>query len=147
MGAYFDIQQSLLRYCKEFISKNNLQDFEVFDFDSHGSINHLPDSHLLGIGEFEIENDSNKYYTTCSITVCTKADDSALTILRPVIDKLFTELTPGSVEVKVVNGSTGKLAGNMVVMDNVTVLPVARTETRPLQMIAIRLASSFLVPP
>jgi len=147
MGAYFDIQQSLLKYCNDFISKNNLTDFQVFDFDSHGSINNLPDFHLLGIGEFEIENDSNKYYTTCSITVCTKADDATLIKLRPVIDQLFTELKPGCTDIKVVNGNTGKLVGNMVVMDNVAVLPVARTETRPLQMIAIRLASSFLVPP
>jgi hypothetical protein len=146
MGAYFDIQQSLLKYCNEFIKKNNL-DFEVFDFDSHGSINSLPDSNLLGIGEFEIENDSNRYYTTCSFVICTKADDAALVKLRPVVDKLFSQLTPGSIDIKVVTGTTGKLIGNMVVMDNVTVLPVARTETRPLQMIAVRLASSFLVPP
>lgn len=147
MGVYFNVQQSLLAYCKDFLTRNSISDFDVFDFDVHGVLNDLPNKDLIGIAEFGIENSQETYISTCMIVVSTKADDKDLTRLRNVIDKLFEELKPGYKGISVKNASTGNVLGNMTVMDDVGALAVARTATRPVQMIAIQLGSSFLVPP
>lgn len=147
-GPYINIQTSLLTYCNNFLSRNNVDDFEVFDFENHAVTNELPDSNLIGLFEYAIENQTDLYEITCVIAVCTLADDSALEILRSVIDKLFKELKPGS-QLPIVNidsSPAGQEIGKMVVMDNVKVFPVSKTKVRPIQGIGIRLGASYFAP-
>jgi len=146
---YTDVKKSILKFCKDYIENNGLASkFDVFDFDAHATINELPNKDLIGIGEFSIENNSEMYTVTCYIAVCTKADDKNLARLTPVIDGLFDLLRPGHKAMDVVrqSGNTVQTLGQLVLMESVSVLPVARTETRPIQMLAIQLGSGLIDP-
>ena len=145
--VFNDVKASLLKYCKDVIDRNNLQGFVNFDFDAHATIHQWPDKDLVGVGEYSITNEDKHYHVTCLIAVSTRANDSQLQKLSNVIGCIFKELEPGFGGIQVVDSKTGQLRGNLVVMDDVSVLPVARADTRPIQMIAVRLGSSFLVPP
>lgn len=146
-GPYFAIQQSLLKYTNDFIERYDLRDFEVFDFDSHSTLEEMPEKHVIGVGEYSITNITEMYEVECFIGVSTMANDANLTILRPVIDKLFSELVPGAREVKIVDPKTGVQIGNLTVRGDVKVLPLAKTQTRPLQLIAVQFGAAFLEPP
>lgn len=146
--VYNSVCASLLKYCKDFIAENSTtQSFRVHDFDAFASENELPVEDLVGICEYSIENMDRHYITTVMFVVCTTAEDDALQKLRPVVGRLFGKLKPGSGEIQVVDATSGSIMGNLTVMDSVKVLPVARTDTRPVQMIAVSFASSFLTPP
>lgn len=143
-GPYIDINTSLLAYCKNAITRQGLSGFEVFDFDTHASIQALPDADLIGICDYSITNQGDDFMVTCMIMVCTKADDTYLKRLRPVIDGLFSELTPGrdNSNLKVVDPS-GITRGFMKVMKDVMVTPVGASETRPIQGIAVSLSVGY----
>ena len=149
MGVYTNIQASLLRYCTDFLQNHNLNDkFEVFDFDSHSSINDMPsDKDVIGIGEFSLQEDEKNYYATLYFSVSTTSDDANLKRLRPVVDQLFSQLKVGEALCPIINSESSKIVGNLVVMNGTEVLPVARTTTRPLVMIGVMLGSTLLVPP
>jgi len=148
-NTFIDIKSSLLKYCKDVIARypSIMPGWTVFDFDSHASVNEMPNTDVLGIMEYSVSNHDNHYYVTCMITVCTKSDDAQLKRLHPAMNALFGELKPGWGGIQVVNSNTGDAVGNLKVMENVTALPVGRADNRPIQMIAVELGSSFLVPP
>ncbi len=132
---YLGVQKSLLRVCSDFISQSNLTGFIPFDFDSHGTINQLPDNDLIGVGELSLKNDVDDFMGTCYILVSTRGDDGNLVRLRPVVSNLFSFLSPGTV-LPLLDPQTGAEVGSMKITAGVSILPVARTKTRPLQMVS-----------
>lgn len=145
MSAYLDVNRSILAYLKGFLSRNSITGFQVFDFDAHATHQELPASDLIGISQYSIENMKDLYMVTCMILVCTLSDDADLTRLHGPIDKLFGELVPGTsgTLLQVVDAS-GTKKGYMTVADDVMVMPVGETETRPIQAIAIKFAVGYL---
>ena len=145
-GPYLDINRSLAAYCKNFLTRNGITGFQVFDFDAHATINELPaDKHLIGISDYSIENQKDMYMVTCVIAVCTLSTDKNLDVLRGCIDKLYTELKPGaSGETMTVVDSSGLKRGYLTVGGDVMALPIGRTETRPFQGIAISFGAGYL---
>lgn len=143
-NAYEDVQRSLLAYCNGFLDRNGVEDFEVFDFDAHSVEQELPDSDLIGIGEYSIENMTDHYNVTCMVIVCTKADDTGLRRLRATMGKLFSELKPRNSgnPFKVVDTS-GVTRGYLAVMDNVLVGPIGNTKTRPVQAMSVSFAVGY----
>ena len=145
-GPYLDINRSLAAYCKNFLIRNNITGFDVFDFDAHATINELPaDKHLIGISDYSIENQKDTYVITCVIAVCTLSSDKNITVLRDTVDKLYNELKPGASgeNFKIVD-STGLKRGYLTVAGDVMALPIGRTETRPFQGIAISFGAGYL---
>ena len=137
-NAYEDIYRSILSYCNNFLERNSLEGFEVYEFDCHAVEQSLPDSDLIGLSDYSISNQTDQYIVTCMIIVCTKSDDANLARLRPAIGRLFKELTPGDTGDRFsVIDQQGIRRGYMTVMDDVMVGPIARTQTRPLQAIAV----------
>lgn len=148
MDVYNDVAASLLKYCNDFITRNSINaTFKVYDFDAFGAESELPPENLIGIAEYSIENVDRQYYATCMLVVCTKASDDALKLLRSTVGQLFKDLPVDKKTISIVGATTGTVTGNFVVMDNIKVLPVARTDTRPLQMIAVSFGTAFLTPP
>lgn len=144
-NAYSDIHRSLLAYCKNFLTRNSVSGFQVYDFEAHAATMELPGVDLIGLAEYSIENQKDMYEITCLIAVCTKSDDANLTRLRPVVGKLFAELTPGATGAKFeVLDAAGLRRGYMTVMDNVMVMPVGDTKTRPFQTIAVRFGVGYV---
>lgn len=146
IDVYNTIHQSLLAYCKNF-KEIHCKDFQVFDFDAHATLNTLPPNNLIGIGEFELENNTEMYMCTVTFVISTLTTDDNLTLSRRMVGELFKVLTPGNHKLPIIDPNSGKPLGNMVVMDGVNALPVSRTETRPLQMIAVQLGCVFQTPP
>ena len=146
--VYNNIAASLKKYCNDFITSNSVySSFKVYDFDAFGSESQLPDSNLIGIAEYSVQNVERMYIVTCAIVVCTKADDDAIKNLRKTVGVMFDKFQPGNTDIPIVNADTGTTIGNLVVMDDVKVFPVARTQTRPVQLIGVSFGASFLTPP
>lgn len=144
-GPYLDIQRSLLAYCKNFLTRNSITGFQVFDFDAASAINELPNKHLIGISDYTIENQKDMHVVTCIISVCTMSDDKNLSVLRSVIDKLYAELTPGSTGEKFqILDASGLKRGYLTVGGDVLALSIGRTETRPFQGIAVTFGAGYL---
>lgn len=144
--VFNDIHSSLLRFCNDFISSKLLQEFEVFDFDAHATIERLPSKHLLGVAEYGLVNEDKTYTVTCMILVSTLSTDGGNKILKKVVGQLYDALRPGT-NIPAVRSSDGQLTGHLVVKSPVEALPVMITEGRPVQGIAVSMGSSFLIPP
>lgn len=147
-NAYEDCQRSLLAYCKNFLTRNSISGFEVFDFDAHAVEQQLPDSDLIGIGEYSIENQTDMHHVTCMLIICTKSDDTSLDRLRPVMGAIYKELVPGNTgEILPVVDNTGMKRGYLTVMDNVLVGPVGSTKTRPIQAVGLSFGVGYATLP
>lgn len=141
-NVYVDIKASLLKMCNDMFASSPEQ-VQIFDFDAHATIEEFPEADLVGIAEYQIENLDRHYIITAMITVCTTAEDDQIVKLTQYINTIFDTLIPGYRTIPVVDSNTGVSRGNLVVMDNVKALPVGRTSTRPLQMVAVSFASAF----
>lgn len=147
--AYTDIQRSILAYCNQFLTRNSVSGFDVYDFEAHAGTTDLPAKDLIGLAEYSIENlGGDMFDITCMIAVCTKSDDAGLERLRPVIGKLFKELKPGATGEKFpIVDDAGLKRGYLTVGEGVMVMPVGDTKTRPFQTIAVRFGAGYLNPP
>ena len=141
-NAYTDCYTSLLVYCKNFLARNSITGFDVFDFEVHAAKQELPDAHLIGITDYSIQNNTDMYDITVMLMVCTKADDADLKVLRATVNKLFGELVPG-MQFPLLD-ATGTERGKFTVRDEVMVTSVGATKTRPVQGIAISLGAGYL---
>lgn len=144
-----DVEASLLAYCKKLISVpgNNLSSFKPFNFDTHATINEIPDGDFMGIAELDITNDNETYTVSCQFVVCTTTEDTNLEKLRNAVGIIFNKLRPGSVDVKIVRANDGFHVGTMSVMSPVRMLPVGSTKSRPIQTVAVQFGSTLIVPP
>lgn len=148
MSVYENVFASLLKYCGDFIEKKNIDNCENFDFDSHGSINQLPDSDLIGIAEYSLVEAQGLYYATCAIVVCTRSDDSQLKRMRKIVDAFSGELKVGFEGIKLVSSEDAKLIGHGKVMDEIEFMPPAKqADSRPVLLINLEVGCTFLVPP
>ena len=138
----FDVGKSLIKMCNDFIVSNSLTDFQVFDFDAHASLNELPETNLIGIAEYSLTELGGYYSGSCMVIVSTKQSDSDLTVLRPVVSKMFNRVKSDSV-ITVVEGDTGSVLGNLKVMAGTEAMAVARTKSRPLQAMNISFGLSL----
>jgi len=145
---YENVIASLLAHCNLHVSQLGLEEeFETFDFDRHASINDLPDQkHLIGVGEIGMNNATELFDVSCSFIVCTTVDDTKLTHLRKVIGVLFDKLTPGRTYIPMLDAKNGQKIGQLLVMDDVALLPMARSKGRPLQVISARFAATLTQP-
>lgn len=147
-GLYKVLKTSTLAYCKGFLTRNtSITNTDVFDFDSHASLQELPEKDLIGISEFSVENSGDTYYVNCIVTICTKSDDSNILRLTNIMDKMFSEIRPGATgdKFKVVD-SAGTRLGNFTVKSPVEATPVMKSKTRPIQGIMVSLAIACASP-
>lgn len=140
---YSDFLRSLQAYCNDFLTRKAITGFEVFDFEAHAVENELPNFDLIGINDYMVENQKDMYEVSCVLTICTKADDQNLNRLRGAISAMFAELKPGKTDIPI-KSKTGLTLGNFVVHDPVTVIPVGKTKTRPIQGIAVSFGAGYL---
>ena len=144
-NAYLDCYTSLLAYCKQFIAQNNINGFQVFDFEAHAATQELPASGLIGITDYSIQNSTDMYDITVMFMICTLSTDSNLKILRDLVSRFFAELTPGS-QFPLMD-KDGETRGYFTIKDDVMVTSVGSTKTRPIQGIAVSLGAGYLQPP
>lgn len=144
---YQNTRASIFAFCKKTIEDLNMtNDFQMFDFDAHATIEELPPKHLIGVAEFAMQNDDRLYSATCLIAVCTLSTDKDIEILRTVISRLFTSLVPGKT-VSRISSTTGSQVGQLTVKGNVETMPVTGTKGRPLMAVAVEFGTNFVAPP
>lgn len=145
MAEYSDFKRSILSYLNNMLSRKAINNFQVFDFDAHAVTKELPESDLVGIGEYSLTNSTDMHHITCMIMVCTMSDDTGLDRLSPVVDALYNELKPGtSGEILPVLDKNGIKRGYLTVMDDVMVTAVGATKTRPIQALALSFGAGYL---
>lgn len=142
---YLNVYASLQKYCKDFITaRPSLGQFKIFDFDAQATIDELPEGgNLIGVAELSLTNNGGLHDVTCSLVVSTPAADNNLVLLRKVMDALYDELQEGfgGGALKIVKADTGQAYGHMTVKSGTTLLPVARTKGRPMQVILVSLGA------
>ena len=143
---YLDVNSSILKLCKDFITDNALVGFQVFDFDAHASLNDLPNNHLVGVAEYSLMENSDSYEGECMLIICTKQDDANLKILKPVVSKLFSRVKAGK-EIPLVQSTNALVLGNLKLKPGSEAMPVSRTESRPLIAINISFGLALISPP
>ena len=143
--VYIDMHRSLLSYCDKFLGRNGITGFQVFDWDSHNTIEVLPDSHLIGISDYAITNEGKKYRIECMLAICTMTDDKDLKILRSVMAKLFNELQPGTTgELLPVLDVNGVKRGYLTVGEQVGATSIGSTDTRPLIGLMVSFGAGYI---
>lgn len=140
-NAYMDCYTSLLAHCKNFLGRQNIAGFEVYDFDAHATAEKLPEANLVGITEYSIVNATDLYDVTVMFIVCTRADDTNLINLRDTMNKLFGEMTPGG-HLDLYN-KDGDVVGKFTIKDDIMVTGVGSTKTRPMQGLAVSLGVAY----
>lgn len=136
MADYRNFHSSILKFCKDFGSANSLS---LIDYEAHANIHELPESDLVGPGDFEVINDEGLFYITTLIGVST-FNDTNLGKLRRTIDLLFEALKPDTV-IPWYYADNASLGGTMKVRGPITVMPVMRqAQNRPLQFVGFGLA-------
>ena len=143
IDVYGDVHRSILNYCSSFLDRNVIQNFQIFDFDAHATIQELPNSDLLGVSDYAIENQQDIYVVTCMFVVCTKSDDAYLKRLRPVVAKLFSELRPSEENLFKLIDENGLKQGTIKIMSDVAALPIGNTKNRPVQAIAVSFSVGY----
>lgn len=144
-NIYLDLKATLLVQCKNLVTNNPslLQDFQVFDFDSHASQETWPTGkHLIGTVELSVENLKDMYVISGSFMVAQKEDTQDIERLDAVINLLFDSFAPGG-SIDVIRKSDGSDRGQLVFMDGLKVLPVVRAKARPCQMVMFEAGTSF----
>lgn len=140
-GMYLSVKASLLKICKG-VSDHFLLDsppsivLQVFDFDSHAVEAELPLEDLMGVGEYQIQNDGGVHSGSCTFAICTMTDDTDLSRLSQVID-YFYDLMKDQKNFPIVDPSTGTELGKLAIMSPISALPVGSTRTRPFQQVMV----------
>lgn len=143
---YNDVRKTIAKYCTDFITSQGLENFQSFEFDAHAATGKLPAKNLLGLAEFSAVNADRLYEFNFMLVVCTLSTDDNNKTLNDVIGRLFDKLRPGLI-FRAIDSEAGNVVGHLTVCDNVEVTPVAATEGRPLQALALQVKCSFIVPP
>ena len=135
MSYYNDFQASLFAFCKAVAAQYNMK---VFKFDASTQIHEMPAEDVIGVAEFTIESDGLD--VGHAMIMVSTVDDKNLDRMDAVIGDLYQRLMP-SKKIPFVLASNGQHRGLLTVMEGTKVLPVAKTSTRPLKAVAVRLGA------
>lgn len=140
MSTYSDVRASLFNFCKGYVDGLSDNSVEVFDFDSNTQESTWKvDKTLIGVSELTMTNLGEMHIGTCSIACATLNNDINSDDLVNHIGTLYDLLKPNSILGKWKNGITGAEIGN-ITLKEVSIIPYGKTNTRPLQEIAIAFA-------
>ena len=137
MNTFENFRSSILRFCVDFAADNSLQ---VINWDAHAdSQGELPKADLIGPAMFELQEDEGTFSVTGMIGISTVNDEN-LFRLTNYVGKVFELLRPGR-RVTKYDALNGAELGVMTAENGTKVLPVLKTDLRPMQFIAFALAS------
>lgn len=135
-----NLHASLFRFCHDI--RDELADQNIFvtviDWDAHADINKLPAADVLGIAGYSFELDDHQISIGASFGISTWQDVSLFRHRR--IRALVVERLLPTALIPVYDADSGEEKGQLVVRNGTSVMPMARTEVRPLQFVT----ASFL---
>lgn len=148
-GYYKHIRASLEKFCNDFrngqVTAGNSTNADIWNFDDFADFEDLPKTDLIGPAELQIANESG-LTTGAVFLMITTHDDVGNVRLTNMIDELYTAVQPGT-NIDLIHAETGNKLGNLKVMADVMLQPVARnSKQRPLQGIFISLGTDVHAP-
>jgi hypothetical protein len=132
---YRDAHGSMVKFCRDFTEANPAWGLEVYDFDAHVANQEFPDADILGPYQFQFSIDGGVFTIMTMVGVSTR-DDPNLFKLRDVTSRLYEQLLPSRI-IQLYDSNTVTPRGVMKAMDGTALSPVARTNSRPFQYIAV----------
>lgn len=137
--THFDADSNLLQSWNGSSWQSLALDHYLFDFDAHASVEAFPPHHIIGQQGFTAEAEEGMHLCSTLIGVGPHQDRN-LILLDSFIDLLYDRLSPLN-SIKLISMDDGiEYADNQLgIMGGTTVLPVAKTDARTLQFIAVDL--------
>lgn len=138
---YRDIHASMLKFCTGFkVEMAALAlDLDVIYFDAHGDETTLPQKDLVGLSGLSMETNGGLIEVQAMIGIATLSDTNLFRLVK-LIDQLFAKLMPDKL-IKLYDADTGANKGVLKIMNGTRVMPVAGTDTRPVQYVFITAGS------
>lgn len=136
-----NIEASILKFCND-LNTELVLGCKVFNFDTHATVNELPQDELIGLMGLDLLNSGGLIEGSCMIAVCTLNDDTDLSKLRKAISSVFDRLQPG-VQLDNVVSTTGSPIGKLTIMEPVHLMKVGSAKSRPIQMISFQFGSAL----
>lgn len=144
-GILSILESSTLAYCNQIAQAINTQlgfDFEVVLFDAYAENEPLPEKDIIGVYRLEFELDSHFIKGSFLLGVST-LNDPQLFRLRKVSSFVLDQVKPQKT-ISLVTEDGQPVAGNLVIMDGVAVLPV-EGNTRPAKFFGIHFNSTATI--
>jgi len=141
MAEVRNLYVSLVRFVKDFIADAPSfgidTKIEFVNFDAHAQLTSLPAADVVGISDFSFQLDEKFIHLLCGFGISTLNDVDLMRHIM-LLDALFERLKPTKT-IPVFDAYTTDKRGWMVVTDDVTLLPMANTETRGAQFLLVKL--------
>ena len=139
MAEYQNIYASFVNFTNTFISTLPTASTTAFvDLDQHASDLSLPATDFLCTRGLGVTFDTLTMDINVMFGVSTTEDDASLFRHRGIIDALFPFLLP-SKELAYLDATTGNQLGFMIATRGTSIMPLARAQTRSIQLIAVNL--------
>jgi len=136
---YANLHSSFLRFCADFAAAHNLV---PVNFDAHAGVETLPNSDLIGMASLSFTEDEGLLSIKVMLGISTLNDENNFRLVK-LVSELFELLRPNQ-RLTIYRADTDPevVAGWMICQDGTTVLPVGGEVARPLQYVAVHLATS-----
>jgi hypothetical protein len=137
---YENLHTSLLRFCAEFAEAN--PGMAVVNFDSHADATQLPASDLVGMAGLSFTEDDGILSIKVLLGISTLGDTNNFRLVH-LVSELYERLRPTKrIDVYQAGMDAPTKVGWMVCENGTSVLPVGGEVARPLQYVAVHLATS-----
>lgn len=144
---YLHSQASLFSLLDQIRTDLNLTapTMQLFKFDAAGEEAKLPENDLIGPFRFTVTNEGGLLTITAQIVVST-LNDTNLFRLDEIVNEVFNRFTPDA-RYPLLNAKTGAPLGVLIVSDETTVLPIERSNSRPVKSVAVELRTDRSLTP
>ena len=133
-----NLQASLFKFANDFASTKPGVTF--INFDAHANEETAPPGDLVGPSGFAFDLEDNMIEVNVMFGVATESDTN-LFRLSNLMGQLVELLKPTK-RIRVIDSETGEDLGWMVVQGRVRVFPVGGSKAKPLQYVAVNLATN-----
>ena len=124
----------------------NYGSFSIGEVDNADGVLINEMGHLIGIAEYSLTEFNDQYEGEAMLIISSNQDDANLVVMRPHVTKLFNLLKTG-MEIPIIRSVDGYMLGNLKLKAGSSVMPVARTQSRPLQAISFSFGLALISQP
>lgn len=134
MNAYMNVYATMLNICKRFKEEHPEHEFsEVMDFDANVAENEYPSSTILGIYQFEYNEDHTMIYAKCAFPITTVASEDTMRLNQIVGE--FAQFVKAETRHPLFNMDTGVPIGLVTARDDLFVSPMVKTTNRQFKFV------------
>lgn len=145
MSNHRDFRASIISFCQGAIDDMKTQSLiqptaQYYDFDAMAELADVPKTDVLGMMNFHWHNDGSFYNVGFSLGVSTWGD-KGLIRHNDILD-YFEPLLRAKCQLPLLDAKSGTREGWLVITNGTSLMPMAKTITRPVQFLLIGAAAS-----